>query len=126
MEKNVRFYICPICGNQIGMIKNNGPKVMCCGREMELQEANKSDGAPEKHIPKYRVDGDEIIVSVGEVEHPMDKEHYIMWVALVSDHITTRVALYPEQGTDVIFKFIPNSTIYSYCNKHGLWKVDVK
>lgn len=126
MEKNVRFYICPICGNQIGMIKNNGPKVMCCGQEMQLMEANSTDASQEKHVPTYKVEGNEIFVKVGEVEHPMEKEHYIMWIALVSEHKTTRVTLYPEQGTDVIFEYVPNSTLYAYCNKHGLWKADVK
>ena len=56
----------------------------------------------------------------------MEKDHYIMWVAQVSDNQTTRVRLYPEQGIAVRFKYIPGATIYAYCNKHGLWKAEVK
>ena len=26
----------------------------------------------------------------------------------------------------VTFKYIPGSTLYAYCNKHGLWKKDVE
>ena len=125
-EKNTVFYKCPICGNVIGLIDGDIAHMRCCGKEMERLDANSQDAAIEKHIPVYKIDGDELIVSVGEVEHPMEKEHYIMWIALVSDNQTTRIRLYPEQGTTVRFKYIPESTLYAYCNKHGLWKKDVK
>ena len=55
----------------------------------------------------------------------MEKDHYIMWIAQVSDNTTTRIRLYPEQGTEVRFKYIPKSTVYAYCNKHGLWKTNI-
>lgn len=126
MKENVKFYICPICGNQIGLIKDSGVPVVCCGKNMELMKANTSDGAVEKHVPVYEKVEDEIVVRVGEVEHPMQKDHYIMWIALVSDNRSSRVTLYPEQETTTRFKYVPNSTIYAYCNKHGLWKADVK
>ena len=29
-----RFFICEHCGNIIGMIKDAGVKVMCCGQKM--------------------------------------------------------------------------------------------
>ena len=74
----------------------------------------------------YEKDGNEIIVRVGEVEHPMVEEHYIMWIAQVSDNQTTRIRLEPNQKPEVRFKYIPNSTIYAYCNKHGLWKTEVE
>ena len=69
---------------------------------------------------------DEIVVKVGEVEHPMEKEHYIMWIAQVSENRTTRVRLYPEQATETRFPYIPGATLYAYCNKHGLWKTTIK
>lgn len=126
MEKNTRFYICPICGNMIGMIHQSGPNVMCCGQEMELLKANTADAAKEKHVPIYEKSEDEIVVKVGENDHPMEKDHYIMWIAVVSDNKTQRVTLYPEQSPEARFKYIPNSTIYAYCNKHSLWKAEVK
>lgn len=125
-EKNTVFYKCPICGNIIGLIDGDINHMRCCGKEMELLVANSQDAATEKHVPVYEKDGDEIIVRVGEVEHPMVEDHYIMWIAQVSDNTTTRIRLYPEQATTVRFKYIPNSTIYAYCNKHGLWKTEVK
>ena len=55
----------------------------------------------------------------------MEKDHYIMWIAQVTDNQTTRIRLFPEQATTVRFKYIPNATLYAYCNKHGLWKTEV-
>ncbi len=126
MKKNVRFYICPICGTQAGLIHSNGEALMCCGKEMEIMKENSTDASKEKHLPVYEKIEDEIVVNVGEIEHPMEKEHYIMWIALVSDNQTSRITLYPEQATTVRFKYIPKSTLYAYCNKHGLWKTQIK
>lgn len=126
MKEKVKFYICPICGNQIELIKDSGVPVVCCGKNMEMLKPNTTDASVEKHVPVYEFVEDEIVVRVGEVEHPMTKEHYIMWIALVSDNRITRVTLYPEQETTTRFKYVPNSTIYAYCNIHGLWKADVK
>lgn len=125
-DKNTVFYKCPICGNLIGLIDGDINHMMCCGRKMELLVANSEDAATEKHVPVYERAEDEIVVRVGEVDHPMDKDHYIMWIAQVSDNQTTRVRLYPEQGIEVRFKYIPGSILYAYCNKHGLWKADVQ
>lgn len=126
MKENVNFYRCPICGNVIELIEGDINHMMCCGQKMELMVANTQDAAVEKHVPVYEKVEDEIVVKVGEVEHPMEKDHYIMWVAQVNDNQVSRVTLYPEQGISVRFKYIPNSTIYAYCNKHGLWKVEVE
>ena len=126
MKANVRFYKCPICGNIIGLIDGDMEHIRCCGTNMEEMIANTTDAAVEKHVPVYEhVDG-ELVVKVGEVDHPMTKEHYIMWIAQVTDNRTTRVRLYPEQGTETRFPYIKGSVIYAYCNLHGLWKTVVE
>ena len=126
MNKNVRFYKCKTCGNIIGLINGNAAPLRCCGQSMELLEANVEDAAVEKHVPVYELVEDEIVVRVGNIEHPMEKEHYIMWIAQVTDNRTTRVQLYPEQATETRFPYIKGSTLYAYCNKHGLWKAEVE
>ena len=124
--QNTRFYVCPICGNVIGLIDGDINHINCCGKPMQLLEANTVDASHEKHVPVYERVEDESAVRVGEVEHPMEKEHFIMWIAQVTDNQTTRVRLYPEQDTTVRFKYIPGATIYAYCNKHGLWATTVE
>ena len=126
MKENVRFYRCPICGNVIGLIDGDMAHITCCGKSMELMVANTTDASVEKHVPAYELVEDEIVVRVGEVEHPMEKEHYIMWIAQVTDNRTTRVRLFPEQSTETRFPYIKGSVLYAYCNKHGLWKIVVE
>ena len=126
MKQNVIFYRCPICGNVIGLIEGNIKHMTCCGKPMEALIANTVDAATEKHIPVYEKTDNEIVVRVGEVDHPMEQEHYINWIAQVSENSTTRVRLNPGQPAEARFDYIPNSTLYAYCNKHGLWKAEVK
>ena len=88
---------------------------------MSLLVANTFDVSTEKHIPVYEISDDKLYVTVGEIEHPMDEEHYIMWVALVTDDKIFRINLLPGNTPKATFPYISNSVIYSYCNKHGLW-----
>lgn len=89
-------------------------------------QASMQDGAIEKHIPVYEKVEDELFVKVGEVEHPMEKDHYIMWIALVAETRIVNVKLYPEQAPNTRLPYIKGATIYAYCNKHGLWKTIVE
>ena len=121
-----KFYVCEHCGNLAGLINDSGVPMMCCGQKMTKLIPGTVDASKEKHIPVYEHVEDEIVVRVGSVEHPMEKEHYIMWIAQVTDNRTTRVQLYPEQATETRFPYIKGSTLYAYCNKHGLWKSEVE
>ena len=87
---------------------------------------NTSDGAHEKHVPAYEVKGNDLLVTIGSTEHPMDKDHYIMWIALVKDDEISLKGLSPEDKPTANFQYKKNSEIYAYCNLHGLWKKEVK
>lgn len=123
--ENTRFYFCPTCGNIVGLIDGEASHIKCCGNPMQKLIANTTDAATEKHVPVYEIENDEIIVKVGEAAHPMEKDHYITWIAQVSDTRTERVRLFPEQDAVVRLKYIPGATLYAYCNKHGLWSSKV-
>ena len=90
---------------------------------MEKLVPNSVDAAVEKHVPTYEKIEDEILV---KVNHVMEKEHYIEWISLVKENKEITVKLYPEQDAEVRFPYIAGSTIYAYCNKHGLWKNEVE
>lgn len=126
MSQEVKFYRCPECDCVVELIGGMMEQVTCCGKPMQELKANTTDAATEKHVPVYEKVEDEIVAKVGEIEHPMEKEHYIMWIAQVTDRGVNRVNLYPEQGTEVRFPYIPGSSLYAYCNKHGLWKSVIK
>ena len=122
MKENLNFYRCPICGNIVELIDGNMDRIICCGKHMIKMIANTTDAVVEKHVPVYERVDNEIVVKVGEVEHPMEEEHYIMWIAQVSKDKVVRVKLHPESKIEVRFPYISDSVLYAYCNKHGLWK----
>lgn len=117
----MKFYKCPVCGNIIIIVEGNDKTTKCCGKEMEVLMPNKVDASLEKHVPVYEKSGDYIKVIVGEVEHPMTDEHYIMFIAQVVGNNITIVNLNPGDIPEAKFKYIKGSKIYAYCNLHGLW-----
>lgn len=102
---------CPNCG------------IKCCGKEMSVLKPNSVDAAFEKHVPTYEVVEESIVVSVN---HVMDDDHFIEWIAMASDEKIGKKFLKPGMEANVTFPYIPGSKIYAYCNKHGLWSADVK
>lgn len=126
MKNDLVIKKCESCGATIEIYTDctcDNCGIMCCNKEMEVLVPNSVEASVEKHMPTYEKVEDEIFV---KVNHVMEKEHYIEYISLVSDNVKTTVKLYPEQNAEVRFKYIPNSTIYAYCNKHGLWKTEVK
>lgn len=124
MKKDIKFFRCKHCGNIITFIKESGAPVICCGEAMTELEANSTDAATEKHVPAINKKDDKIQVTVGSVLHPMLSEHYIEWIACVSENkVEFR---YLEPGTEPTAEFydVISGTIYEYCNIHGLWKAD--
>ena len=124
--KEVKYYRCPVCGNVIEVVKGNVNLVKCCGQTPVLMEANTVDAAVEKHVPVYEIEGEEIVVKVGEVIHPMEDAHYITFITLVTNDRVIRVDLKPGDEPVVRLPYVSGSVIYEYCNLHGLWKNEVK
>lgn len=121
----VAFYRCELCGNIVGLIKNGGGQLVCCGKKMTKLDANSTDAAQEKHVPVAEIKDGKIFVTVGSVEHPMTEEHYIEWIAVVTDKETERVSLSPGEKPQAVFTDKGSAVIYAYCNLHGLWKSEI-
>lgn len=118
----MKFYRCPICGNIITVIKGDIKRIRCCGKEMEELVANSVDAAVEKHVPVIEKNGNNIKVTVGSTIHPMEEKHYIEWIAIVKDNEINLKKLEPNMDPIVELPYINNSTVYAYCNIHGLWE----
>lgn len=91
----------------------------------EAVEPNIVDAAVEKHVPVIDLqrDGHVIHVTVGEVEHPMTKDHLIEWIALDADGRFEVHHLSAGQTPTTFFAGgVKSGTVYAYCNLHGLWK----
>ena len=126
MKERIKYYKCPICGNVIEVVNGDVNHVRCCGSELTELVANTVDAAVEKHVPVYEVEGNEIVVKVGEVPHPMEEKHYITFITLVLDDKVMRVDLKPGDDAVARFPYVKGTVIYEYCNLHGLWKNEVK
>ncbi len=117
------FYRCEVCGNIVGIIKDGGGELICCGQPMVKLVANTVDAAKEKHIPVFTREGDTIKVQVGSVPHPMTEEHHIEWIAVEEPGRTQRFLLKPGDEPEAEFKVYGDKfELYAYCNLHGLWK----
>ena len=120
-----KFYKCEHCGNIVEIINDAGVPVVCCGQKMKELIAGESDGAAEKHVPEYKVEGNQVNVNIGSIDHPMVEEHWIQWISLESKEGIQRKYLKPGQAPNVSFVLSEGDEVvadYAYCNLHGLWK----
>ena len=124
--KDINYYRCPVCGNVIEVVNGDVSRVRCCGRELELLNSNVVDASLEKHVRVYEIDGNEIVVKVGDIIHPMEEKHYITFISLVTNDRVIHVELKPGNEPIVRFPYVKGSIIYEYCNLHGLWKKEVE
>ena len=97
--------------------------IKCCGETMKTFIPNTEEASFEKHMPVYEVVGDEIVVTV---PHVMEEEHFIEWIALVDGNSIQKEILVIGKDAKAKFPYKNGSMVYSYCNKHGLWSVEVK
>jgi superoxide reductase len=122
-----KFYICEHCGNIVGLVKNAGVPLMCCGKKMTKLEAGVVEASHEKHIPVVAVENGIVSVTVGSVAHPMAEEHHIAWVYLETTKGGQRKCLEVGAAPTVRFALCDEEpvAVYAYCNLHGLWKAEI-
>ena len=121
----MKFYKCEICGKIVAMVKETPVDTMCCGQAMRELVPGTTDGAVEKHVPVYTVEGNTVRVKVGSVEHPMTDAHHIEWIAIETENGNQRKELKAGDKPEATFALVPYDkvkSVYEYCNLHGLWK----
>lgn len=124
MNKELIIKKCLNCNALIKVIKEcDDCNIMCCGNPMVEMKSNSTDAAAEKHIPNFVWDNNDIIVTVN---HVMDDDHYIEWVCLITDSEEKFVYFKPGDTINNRFNNVTNGKLYSYCNKHGLWCLEIK
>lgn len=122
---DIEFKKCSVCGNIVGVVHASGAPIICCGKPMESMKCETTDGSYEKHVPVYRVEGNRVIVRVGEMLHPSTNEHYIDWVAIKTNLGNQRKYVGPNQNNEIIFPILDDEkveAVYAYCNIHQLYK----
>ena len=109
-----RFYVCPVCGNVI--FARGETMISCCGIQLPALDAEEPD---EAHGVKAERVEDEIYVSA---DHPMSKDHYCSFIAYMTPDDCEIKALYPEGNAEARFFFRGGGWVYTYCNRHGLFR----
>ncbi|MCP1109064.1 transcriptional regulator with XRE-family HTH domain [Lachnospiraceae bacterium PF1-21] len=110
--KKLKFYVCPVCGNVIHSLGEIS--VTCCGIELFPEEGEAILG---HEIITERIEDDYLV----RVEHPMTKEHYLSFLAALTEDRLEFFKLYPEQAPEKRFHLRGHGIIYGYCNRHGLF-----
>ncbi len=113
-----RFYVCPVCGNSIHAMGQ--AHVSCHGIVLPPLSPEPVD---ERHAMQVACEGDELFV---RVEHAMSKLHHIIFLAAVSPDCVQIARLYPEGAAEAHFKRSGVHALYCYCNKDGLFAIDLE
>lgn len=108
-----RFYVCPVCGNVIHAMGEGS--FSCCG--ITLPPVQEEEPDPEHKIEIETVD-EEFYV---RIDHPMTKEHSILFLAYLTSSSLQMIKLYPEQTAEGRFRKNGHGKIFAYCNRHGLF-----
>ncbi len=119
-----KFLECAICGNIVGVVKESGKPISCCGQPMQEIIPGAIDAAVEKHVPEMVIEGSVVTVNVGSVAHPMTEEHLIEWISLQTKQGNQRKVLTAADAPQAVFALAEGDEVvaaYAYCNKHGLW-----
>lgn len=125
MKNNFLIKRCLKCGATVEVIKDctcDNCGIRCCSEPMVLVEPNTVDASVEKHKPTYEVIGAYIVVSV---DHVMEEEHYIEYIALDGVNINAKKYFKAGDAAKAVFPYIKGSKVYAYCNKHGIWSTDI-
>ena len=93
---------------------------------MELQVEKSQEEGKEKYLPVMKKEGSNCVVKIGSEPHPMEAEHHIEWIELITDEklITKRFLSPSEKPITEFFLRQESQQLEArvYCNLHNLWK----
>ena len=127
MTKLMQIYKCNICGNIVEVLNSGDGELVCCSVPMEhLEEKSSDENFNEKHVPIVSMEGTTKTIRVGSIPHPMEKEHYIMFIEAISQDkkYLKRKYLTPSDEPKLELKNCDCKDVIAreLCNIHGLWK----
>jgi transcriptional regulator with XRE-family HTH domain len=112
------MYVCPVCGN--GIMALGQAIVCCCGITLPPIQPEEPD---EEHEIRVEDSDGEYYVTM---DHPMRKDEYITFLGAVSDDTLQMVKTFPEGACEARFRKNRVRWIYAYCNRHGLFRLDMR
>ncbi|MDH5448559.1 MAG: desulfoferrodoxin [Candidatus Bathyarchaeota archaeon] len=123
MTELKQIYKCNICGNIVEVLHAGVGQLVCCGQPMELLTEKTTDVGLEKHVPVIEKTEKEVKMKVGSIPHPMEQNHYIEWIEIITDGRVYRKFLKPGDKPEAEFEITAEKIeAREYCSIHGLWK----
>lgn len=116
--KRVKFYVCPVCGN-LSVCTGNAA-VSCCSRTLTPLEAIKA--TPENRLTTEIMGDEWFIIS----RHPMEKENYISFVALLTGESVRIFKQYPEWELQLHMPAACRGRLLWYSTTQGLLYTELK
>ena len=111
--KNLKFYVCPVCGNLI--TATGEASVSCCGKVLEPTEIKKAES--DEKLSVELIDNEYFVSS----SHEMTKDHYITFVALLTGDTLIMRKQYPEWDLQTSIPRIAHGRLIWHCSKHGMF-----
>lgn len=111
--KKTKFYICPSCGNVVAAMADTA--VSCCGKKLQAVEPRKAEGDEKL---KVEIIENEYFITA---DHPMTREHYITFVALLTGDTLVLRKQYPEWDLQTRIPTFAHGRLLWYCSQHGLF-----
>lgn len=115
--KKTAFYICPACGNTVAAMAETA--VSCCGKKLKPMLPQKADEMEKLSVET--VENDLFVTA----DHPMTREHYIAFVALLTGDSLLLRKQYPEWDLQVRIPAFAHGRLLWYCTQHGLFYQNV-
>ena len=134
MTKLKEIYKCQACENVTEVLHEGVGELVCCEKPMKKEDLKREDKGNEKHVPVIEelpakvCDGkDGFKVKVGEVDHPMEEDHFIEWIEInTTTGKSGKKFLTPEMDPEVMFQTREDiESVRAYCNIHGLWILEL-
>ena len=122
MTKRLEVYKCEICGNIVEVLQEGEGQLVCCGQPMTPLKPKIEDQGKEKHVPVINESPGHLTIKVGSISHPMEDNHYIKWIEVITDEGVEKKFLKPGQPPEAPFEIKGKIVeVRDYCNIHGLW-----
>ena len=119
-----KIFVCSKCGTAVELLYKGGCNPSCCGAPMTPMEPKTEDFVKEKHVPYIEKKDGGFLVKVGkETAHPMEPDHYIVFIEILADGVYMKKFLNPGDKPEAFFKTDAKDIVaWELCNKHMLWK----
>ena len=116
--RRMRFFRCPVCGAVTAM--SGMGELSCCGRVLTPLMLQPEE---EEHTLTVEPLEEEWLLTFS---HPMEKAHYLAFVAAVTEERLLLVRLYPEQGGELRLPILRRGRLYFCCSRDGLFYREIR